>query len=67
MDARKYLRAVRLKAQSLGVHFINGKLIDFEVDDQRHTQFSSPVRHLKRGLVRKKKKNLIRIQSHFCA
>jgi hypothetical protein len=54
VDPRKYLFAVRSKAQSLGVEYIRGQIVEFEFSDMMETGFN-PVRKLKKGLVREMK------------
>lgn len=52
VDPRKYLLAVRSKAESLGVQYIKGQVVEFESASLRETGYN-PVRRLKRGLVRR--------------
>jgi hypothetical protein len=50
VDPRKYLLAVRTKAQSLGVHFKKGQLVGFEAEGFGDSPYS-PVRKIKKALV----------------
>ena len=51
VDPKKYLFAVRYKAQSLGVEYVRGQLVEFEFSSMNETGYGS-VRQLKKGLVR---------------